>query len=266
MLLLLAGADGGLLARPVNVRADHLEVRNAEHRLDYTGHAHAVSGTTVVDCDQLTVFYGADQQVLTMDFKGAVAAQDGERQAWGEAAHFDNLTQVLEVTGQPRVKSGERQVQGEKVVFTQGSGKLEVVEPRTLARQASGEQVEIEAHHLTLLDKEQLATWTGEVKAKKGTVRLFAPELTARYDEHGEVKQLLGKGGVHVIDREREAWGEKLDDQVDAGVVVVTGHPRARDGHKRIQGSRVKFLTHEDRLVVDDAVSIFEGEGGGPRR
>ncbi len=260
LLLLLAAADGGLLAKPVKVSAEHLEVLNAEGRAVYTGHAHALRGTTVVDCDELVVFFGKDHQVQSIDAKGHVVAVDGDRHMWGEAAHFDNLTGVLEVTGQPKVQSGTKSVEGERVLFTEGSDRLEVFEPRTLAEQEKGEQAQIEAHHLLLLDQVETATWTGEVKAKKGTTRLYGPELTARYDEKGEVKHLSGRGGVHVVDKDREAWGQALEYDLDQGVVVVTGKPRARDGQKRITGSRVRFLTQEDRLEVEDAVSVFENE------
>lgn len=259
LLLLVLAADGGLLARPVQVKADHLEVLNAEGKAIYSGHAHAVRDNTELDCDTLTAHFDKNQTVQSIDAEGNVAARQGEKQAWGERGHFDNVTGVLEVTGHPRVQSGARQVAGEKIVFQQDSDRLEVDQPTTLAQQGN-QTTEIAADHLVLLDKVETATWTGNVKAKKGTTRLFAPRLTARYDEHGEVKHLDGAGGVHVIDKDREAWGAALSYDLDKGVVDVTGKPRARDGAKRIAGSKVRFLTQEDRLVVDDATTVFQNE------
>jgi lipopolysaccharide transport protein LptA len=260
VLLLLAAADAGLLARPVQVTADHLELLNAEGRAVYTGHAHAIRDGTEVECDTLTAHYDKGQQVRSIDALGNVFAHQGEKQAWGETGHFDNDTGRLEVLGHPKVQSGTKQVVGERVVFEQGSDRLDVDQPRTLTQQGK-ESVEIEADHLVLFDKVETATWTGQpVKATKGVTRLFAPNLKARYDEKGEVKHLEGWGGVHVIDKDREAWGAALDYDLDHGVVVVTGNPRARDGQKRIAGSRVKFLTAEDRIVVDDAKTVFQNE------
>jgi len=259
LLFFILAADGGLLARPVQVKADHLEVLNAEGKAIYTGHAHAVRDSTEVDCDTLTAHFDKDQRVQSIDAVGNVFAHQGEKQAWGEQAHFDNVTGVLEITGHPKVKSRERQVAGEKIVFAQDSDRLEVEQPATLAQQGA-QTTEIVAEHLVLLDKVETATWTGNVKAKKGTTRLFAPMLIARYDEHGEVKHLDGSGGVHVIDKDREAWGARLAYDLDQGIVDVTGKPRARDGLKRIAGSKVKFLTKEDRLVVDDATTVFQND------
>ena len=259
-LLLAASADGGLLARPVQVTAEHLELLNAEGRAIYTGHAHAIRDDTHVECDQLTAHYDKSQQVQSIDALGNVFAHQGEKQAWGETGHFDNDTGRLEVLGHPKVQSGTKQVLGERVVFQQGSDQLDVDQPRTLGQQGK-DPVEIEADHLVLVDKVETATWTGlPVKAKKGVTRLFAPNLKARYDDKGEVKHLEGWGGVHVIDKDREAWGSALDYDLDKGVVVVTGNPRARDGLKRIAGSRVKMLTQEDRIVVDDAKTVFQND------
>ena len=133
-----------------------------------------------------------------------------------------------------------------------------VDEPRTLAEQAGGDRVEIEAHHLLLKDKVNTATWTGDVKAKKRDTRLWAPELTAHYDEKGEVTRITAKGGVEVVQRDRWAKGRNLDYDVAKGVLVVTGNPQAREGTHRMKGSRVTFLANPDRLEVNDAQTVFE--------
>ena len=99
LLVLLTAADAGLLARPVQVTAEHLELFNAEGRAVYTGHAHAIRDATEVECDTLTAHYDKGQQVQSIDAVGNVFAHQGEKQAWGETGHFDNDTGTLEVLG-----------------------------------------------------------------------------------------------------------------------------------------------------------------------
>lgn len=260
------GADGGtpLLARPVKVSADKLDVFGKEHRAVYTGNARAVRDTTTLTCDELTVFYGEDQQVSRIEARGNVKAVDEHREGSGDFATYDNATGVLVVTGNPRAQSAGRRVSGSRVVFATGVDKVEVFEPRSVVDDAGphakGESLEIDAERLVLDQKKSEATWTGKVKAKKHTSLLKAPVLIAHYDEKGEVTRVEAKGGVEVTDADKWARGQRATFDNQKGLLVVTGNPQARQGNNRMRGSRVTFKAGSEQLVVDDATTIIDAQ------
>lgn len=248
---LLFGA--ALLARPVEISADKLEVRDKEHRAVYRGHSKAVRDTTTLTCDTLTVFYSPSREVERIEADGAVEAIDGDRHAWGDHADFDNATGVLKVRGNPRAQSGNRKVVGEEITFTTGSEALEVTKPRT-----TDDQVTIDADTLLLDADRKVATWVGHVKAKKATTTLTAPTLVARYDEQGTITKIEARGGIEVRDKDRWAKGARGDYDAKTGRLVVTGKPEARQGNNRIKGRTVTFVSGSDQLEVEGAESIIE--------
>lgn len=260
LLLTFAALDGGtLLARPIVITADNLEVLGQENRAIYSGQAKVVRDTTTLTCEKLTVHYNTRREVERIDLKGAITAQDGERWAQGEEATYDNITGVLTVTGQPRARQGLRTVAGEEVRFTTGSEKLEVKKARTVVEgERNLKRVEIDADQLVMESPKHLATWTGHVKAKRDATTLRAPILVAHYDAGGSVTLVEAKGGVEVTDGDKWAKGQRASFDNRSGVLVVTGKPEAKQGKNRMQGSRVTFISGSDKLEVDNATTLIE--------
>jgi lipopolysaccharide transport protein LptA len=256
--------DGGtvLLARPVKISADTLDVFGKEHRAVYSGHAKAVRDSTTLTCDQLTVFYAEDQSVSRIEAHGHVLAVDDHREAGGDDATYDNATGVLVVTGNPQAKSAGRRVTGTRVVFTTGIDRVEVENPRSVVddagKHAKGERMTIDADRLVLDQQKSEATWTGNVRATKTSALLTAPRLIAYYDEQGEVTRVDARGGVEVKDADKWARGQRATFDNQAGLLTVTGNPEARQGPNRMRGSRVTFTAGSERLVVDDATTIID--------
>ncbi len=264
LLLLAASSDAGLLARPIEVSADKLELINKEGRAIYTGRAKAVRDTTTVTCDTLTVFYGAGQDVSRITAVGNVQAVDGDRVATGERANYDNLTGILVVDGNPKARLGKRTVKGDRVTFTTGLDRVEVTHARTLApneSSAQGASVEIDSDLLVLEDKKSTAVWKGNVRARRGPTLIKAPELIAHYDEHGVVTMVQARGGVEATDADKWARGQRADYDNAHGVLVVTGKPEARQGPNRMRGSKITFITGKDTLEVENATTVLQADG-----
>lgn len=260
-LLLTAAPDAGLLARPLEVSADKLDLLNREGRAIYTGHAKATRDSTVVTCDTLTVFYALNREVDRIEGVGHVTATDGDRHATGETASYDNHTGVLVVRGDPQGQLGTRTVRGQLVTFTTGLDRVEVSQARTLAPNesaAKGSTVEIDADKLVLEGSQSIAVWTGNVRARRGTTLLKANALTAFYDAAGVITRVEGRGNVEATDGDKWARGEKADYDNATEVLVVTGHPEARQGQSRMRGSKVTFVTGKDTVEVEDAVTVME--------
>jgi len=262
-LLLAAAPDAGLLARPIEVSADKLELLNKEGRAIYTGHAKAIRDTTTVTCDTLTVFYAAGHDVSRIVAVGHVEAVDGDRTATGERANYDNLTGILVVDGNPQARLGKRTVKGDRVTFTTGLERVEVTQAKTVApseASAQGATVEIDANLLVLEDQKSTAVWTGNVRARRGPTLIKAPELTAHYDEQGVVTQVQARGGVEATDGDKWARGQRADYDNARGVLVVTGKPEARQGPNRMRGSKITFRTGKDTLEVENATTVLQAE------
>ena len=262
-LLLATTADAGLLARPLEVSADKLELLNREGRAIYSGHAKAIRDSTTVTCETLTVFYGAGREVDRIEAAGHVDALDGDRHATGQTAAYDNHTGVLVVRGDPEGQFGARTVRGQLVTFTTGLDRVEVLKAKTVAPNesaANGATVEIDADRLVNEGTKSTAVWTGNVRARRGPTLLKAPELTAHYDGTGVVTRVEGRGGVEATDGDKWAKGEKADYDNARGVLVVTGHPEATQGKNRMRGSKVTFVTGKDTIEVEDAVTVMQVE------
>jgi lipopolysaccharide export system protein LptA len=278
-LALAAAPDAGvLLARPVQVSADRLEVLNKEQRAVYTGHAKAIRDTTTLTCDRITVEYGADRDVTRILARGNVEAIDGERWARGEEADFDNRTGTLVVRGKPRARQGKREVEGELVTFVTGTERIVVDKAKTRVEEEKGfardggvgsgpQRITIDADQLVLDEQKNVAVWRGNVVARRSDTIMRSPELTAVYDEAGTITRVQARGGVEATEKDRWARGQRGDYDVQRGVLVVTGQPQARQGKNRMKGTKVTFFTGADFLEVENATTVIEVESkGAPRR
>lgn len=272
LALTLAAPDAGLLlARPVELRADRLEVDSRAQRATYVGHATAVRDGATLTCQRLEVQLDDRRDVKTITASGDVVVVDGDRRATGEAATWDNATGVLVVTGQPTARQGLREVTGQKVTLTTGVDRVEIEQPRTRVERADGgvaSALTVDADRLVLEQARATAAWTGHVKVTRGPTVLTAPELVAHYDERGDITRVQAKGGVEATERDRWAKGQRADYDVKKGVLVVTGKPEARQGRNRMKGSKVTFFPGTDFIEVENATTVIELDpkrrGGAP--
>lgn len=265
--LALAAPDAGaLLSRPVEIRADKLELDNKQQRATYTGNAKAVRDTTTLTCDRIEVQLSA-REVQRITARGNVVAIDGDREARGDEADYDNGTGVLTVRGNPRGKQGNREITGEQLTFTTGIDRLTVTKAKTRVEDPkdADKLVAIDADLLVLENPKSIATWKGNVRARRGNMLLTAPELTAHYDEHGAITRLEARGGVEATEADRWARGQRADYDVARGVLVVTGKPEAREGKTRMKGTKVTFLSGRNFLEVENATTVFEVEKKGAK-
>jgi lipopolysaccharide transport protein LptA len=259
LTLLLAAPDAGALAaRPVTVTADRLELFNKEARAVYTGHAKATRDALTVTCERLEVFFSAARDVERIVATGDVVAVEGDREARGDQAEFDNRTGVLTVRGQPRGRQGRREVDGEVVTFATGTERLEVTKAKTRVTEADERRLAIDADLLVLENPKAEARWTGHVRAVRGKTTLLTPELLATYDDAGAVTRVQARGGVEVTEGDRWARGQRGDYDVARGVLVVTGKPEARQGKSRLRGSKVTFFSGTEFLEVENATTVID--------
>jgi lipopolysaccharide export system protein LptA len=270
--LVLTAPDAGVplskrvTASPISVSADKLDYLKKESRAVYRGHAVAKRDGMTMTCDELEAFFAPSGEIERIVARGNVHAIDGDREAWGDEAEFINETGVLTAKGNPRGKQGPREVEGEVVTFTTGIDRVVVTKAHTRVKEPKDQRVSIDADLLTLEGVKNEAKWTGHVKAVKAKTILLAPELTATYDEQGEINRVLARGGVEVTEADRWARGQNADYDVAKGMLVVTGKPQARQGKTRMTGTRVTFFSGSEFLEVENAKTVIEVEKNKPER
>lgn len=259
--LLLSAPDAGvILSRPIAIQSERFEFFKKESRALYRGHVKAVRDGLTLTSDELEAFLAPTGEVQRVIARGNVYAIDGDREAWGDEAIFENDTGLLTVKGKPRGKQGPREIDGELVTFTTGLDKLVVHKARTRVKEPKDQRVFIDADLLTLEGPKNEAKWTGHVRAVKNKTVLLSPELTAHYGADGEIDRVKARGGVEVTEGDRWARGQAGDYDVPKGVLVVTGQPQARDGKTRMKGTKVTFFSGQDFLEVENASTVIEVE------
>ena len=256
--LLLAAPDAGAPASPVAVSADKLDYFKKESRALYKGHAVARRDTMTLTCDELEAFFATSGEIDRIVARGNVYAIDGDRQVWGDEAEFINQTGVLTMKGKPHGKQGPREVEGELVTVVTGIDRVVVTRARTRVKEPKDQRVAIDADLMTLEGLKNEAKWTGHVRAVKGKTTLLAPELTANYDEQGDIDRVHARGGVEVTEGDRWARGQNADYDVPKGQLVVTGKPQARQGKTRMTGTKVTFFSGSEFLEVENAKTVIE--------
>jgi lipopolysaccharide export system protein LptA len=129
-----AGPDGGVhrssqepnTLKPVEITADHLQIKGKKHVAVWVGHVKAVRGTTHLSCERLIAYYTSEQEVTRAECIGNAVVTDGDKWAKGDHADFNNVTGILEVTGSPEARQGHNHVRGTKVIFSVDKDTIEV--------------------------------------------------------------------------------------------------------------------------------------------
>jgi lipopolysaccharide export system protein LptA len=143
-LLLLAQADAGTtdagspFQNPLLVTADRLQVQGKLKQAVYTGHVHAVRQTTKLQCDKLIAHYRTSEEINRLECMGNVQVFDGDKWARGERADFDNVANILVVTGHPEARQGRNYMKGDKIVFDVGKDTVEVERADTIIETRGG--------------------------------------------------------------------------------------------------------------------------------
>jgi lipopolysaccharide transport protein LptA len=262
LLNLLNATDAGvLLSRPVEISAPRVRADNKAHRATYEGGVTAVRDAMTLTCDRLEVAYEGEGVTL-LTALGHVVAIEGDREAHGDQAVYDNRTGVLVATGNPWGRQGKREVAGDVITFTTGIDRLVIDKARTRSVEAKTGAVVIDADTLVLEQQQATAVWKGHVKAVRGPTTLTAPELEATWDEAGTITRMVATGGVDAVEPKRRARGQRADYDARKGVLVVTGHPEAHTDNVHQRGTKVTFFPDSDFIEVENATTIINVKKG----
>jgi len=119
-----------------------------------------------------------------------------------------------------------------------------------IADHDSSQPIEIAAEELTVRQRDQVATFTGEVQAIQGQLTLSADELRVSYDIEGEGEQPAGAQAIRRI----EAQGNVLITAPDETASGDEGFYDIVEGRIVLEGEVV--LTQEDNVIEGGRLEI----------
>lgn len=168
--------------------------------------------------------------IAGQDISGAETAADMEKMADGQAVD-------AETSGAPPPKR----------------------QRHTTAGFSFDKPVNIHSDSLEYDNKNNTATFDGNVVARQGDIVIFADRVTGAYGGSGGLRRLTAQGNVKVVQGERIATGTQIVFFSKEQKIVATGNPRVWQGDNVVQGKTITVFLREDRYLVegdpDDRVS-----------
>jgi lipopolysaccharide export system protein LptA len=117
---------------------------------------------------------------------------------------------------------------------------------------ASRAPIDITSDTVEANQKQNTATFKGNVVAKQEDVTLYANTLLIIYDpDTKKLKEIIATGNVKVVQMDRRATGQKATFDQDKNKVVLDGDAVVREGTNVIRGERITFYVEEERSVVE---------------
>lgn len=133
--------------------------------------------------------------------------------------------------------------------------------------------IEIEADKMTAVDKSQTVTFTGNVDAKQGDVRIRADEMIIFYDEDQtkagaakktknaqQVEKIVCTGNVEVTSTEWLGTSETMHYFSKKNLVQLIGNAKAFQGQNMVQGERIDYHLDTGKSEVFGGKTTVEGE------
>jgi lipopolysaccharide transport protein LptA len=123
--------------------------------------------------------------------------------------------------------------------------------------------VDIQCDFGSMQGSKQQLTCTGHVRVKRRTADITCEKLVAYYANRdvNDMKHFECIGNVEAVDGERWAASEFADYDNEKEVLVMTGHPRGRQGTSRLVGTKIVFHVDSDEMDVDNVTALLESQG-----
>ncbi len=127
--------------------------------------------------------------------------------------------------------------------------------------------IDVIADKLTVLNRENRATFVGHVVVTTGDTVLRCERLDVTHEDSGRVRTLQCEGGVHIQRGDREAFGETALFQRRPDRIQLMGDPLVREPRGELRGQEIWLYLDDDRVVVKAARGSFQLPGltGGTR-
>ena len=119
------------------------------------------------------------------------------------------------------------------------------------------EAIHITSNHMEALDREGKVIFSGDVKAQKGDLTIYAQKLTVFYGKKKKgkgqksLKRLVAQGDVRIVQGQKSASSEKAVYEKDREMIVLTGNAKVWQGKNVVTGERITVYLNEDKSIVE---------------
>ena len=149
----------------------------------------------------------------------------------------------------------------------------------SISAYADNEPIDIAADHMTSTEKSNSVTFTGNVDAKKGEVRIRSDKMVVHYSQNSDTKgsksaesssqkveKIVCTGNVEITKGDWLGTGDQLDYLETKRQAFLTGNARAFKGKNATSGHKIIYYLDENRSeVISGTTTLTEGgkkEGG----
>lgn len=137
---------------------------------------------------------------------------------------------------------------------------------------ADRQPIQIEADKMTAMSKSKFVTFSGNVDARQGDIRIRSDEMTIHYlqDENSansnreaqQVEKIVCIGNVEVTSKEWLGTSDTMHYISRENVVQLIGNAKAFKGQNMVEGERIHYYPETGKSEVLGAKAIVKGEKG----
>lgn len=141
---------------------------------------------------------------------------------------------------------------------------------------ALDQPIQIEADQMTAMSKSQAVTFTGNVDAKQGDIRIRADEMTIYYikdelesgqsKDAQQVKKIVCKGKVEVTSKDWLGTSDVMHYFSKENLVQLIGNAKAYKGQNMVEGERINYYLDSGKSEVLGATSTKGGKAADKKK
>jgi len=123
-------------------------------------------------------------------------------------------------------------------------------------------ETEVTADKLEYDLKNATATFKGNVVVKDPEITIQANSLVVLFDGDSQIERALASGDVRIKDARGVATCDKAAYGAKKGQVILSGNARLVRERDRVEGKRITFWLHEERMICEPGrLIIFPKRG-----
>ena len=113
----------------------------------------------------------------------------------------------------------------------------------------------------SLVATSEKIVFIGNVHAVYGEMTVDADKIELTYDPESEkedkkdnIKSMVAKGNVRLVEKQRKAWADKMVYKGKTGMITLTGNPKIKQGDNIIAGDLIKMFVNDERVLIEGSV------------
>jgi lipopolysaccharide export system protein LptA len=109
---------------------------------------------------------------------------------------------------------------------------------------------------LTLLAKERIFVYKGNVVVTQGDMTLTSKEVEGNYTEQNQIQKIVAKGDVVITKQDIRATSQRATYDAPTSIITLTDNPQLQQGESVLIADRIKVLLNENRSLAEGNVRV----------